>query len=305
MTRTRAGVLALLLAATTQPLANAESIPEILNILFDATNGDNWHDYDGWYSPNPFSFCDWSGITCYDVDRDDERYGHIETLDLSANRLEGDLPVEIWDIPYLHNLVLRENPDLVINFDGIEYAEHLHRLVLSNTYIDSFEYLSSESLNELHLTDCSLNGVFPYEVTQLVNLEALYANFNRLNGNIPDEIGDMENLVELYLYDNYFEGPIPDTIGNLQYLEALVLSNNDLTGELPADQLNKLVSLRVITLSGNWFKGEIPSLDNLSELRELFLFDNDFTGQIPKAFLWSAPKDELITVDLRNNHLTG
>ena len=47
--------------------AASQSVPEILNILWDNTNGENWEDKSGWYG-QPGSYCQgWAGIQCYDV----------------------------------------------------------------------------------------------------------------------------------------------------------------------------------------------------------------------------------------------
>ncbi len=284
------------------------NVLEILSAIYDQTGGYyGWKNRDGWDSDNYYSYCNWSGIQCYDVDEDNERYGMIETLDLSSNRLSGELPQSVYSIPYLRNLILRENPDLVVFFDNLEDARFLQTLIVSDTTIDSFDgfQYAGRFLEEFHMTGCGLNGPFPWEVLQVRSLVSLYANYNYFYGRIPEDIGNLERLEELYLYENDLEGPLPDAIGYVRELRVLVASNNDLSGPLPAGDLNNMKNLNVLALANNNFKGRVPPFDNLSGLRQLFLQYNQFDGEIPEDFLWSAPKDELIKVDLSHNYLSG
>jgi Leucine-rich repeat (LRR) protein len=297
--------LTVLLLATATSFSSAQSIPEILDILYSATNGDSWSNNDGWRDDTTNSYCNWAGITCYPVNRYHELYNQIETLDLSSNRLNGDLPKDVFRIPFLSNLILRDNPDLNVRFDDMQYATMLNKLVISNTVIESFENLNGPELREFHITGCSLTMPFPMEILNLKKLEALYANYNYFYGFLPDEIGTMVNLVELFLLENKFEGPIPDSIGNLVNLEILVLSNNAFAGPVPSDALNQLVHLKVLSLADNLLDENIPSLSALRSIEELYLDDNLFTGQIPSNFLSSAPKDQVMIIDLSNNNLEG
>lgn len=300
-----AKALALLLLSTATIATTAQSVPEILDILYSATSGDSWRNNDGWADDNTYNYCNWSGITCYTVNRYHELYNQIETLDLSSNRLVGALPKDVFHIPFLSNLILRDNPDLTVRFDDMQHATMLNKLVLSNTMIESFDNLIGPELREFHITGCSLNMPFPMEITNLKNLEALYANYNYFVGSLPEEIGTMVNLVELFLLQNDFGGTIPASIGNLVNLEILVLSNNQLTGPVPSDALNNLVNLKVLSLADNLLENSIPSLDGLRSIRELYLGNNYFTGQIPMNFLSSAPKDQVMIIDLSDNNLSG
>lgn len=303
-----ARILVLLVAAAIKAsVSSAQSVPEILNLLFQRTQGQFWNDNEGWYSSNPYSYCDWSGITCYDVNESEETYGHIETLDLTNNDLVGFLPTEVYSIPYLRNLIIRDNPYLSVGFLGLEYAYTLEKLVASNTNIMNFDGLDQiqSDLRELHLTGCGLSGAFPMEIFELTSLRGLYANYNNFDGYLPEEIGNLVNLEELYLFSNKLEGPIPDSIVSLTKLKALVLSDNDFSGQLPVNMFRNLSQLAIIGLANNAIEDLLPAFDDLSKLGELYLQNNFFHGSIPDDFLWNAPKDASIVVDLRNNQISG
>ena len=286
--------------------AASQSVPEILNILWDNTNGENWEDKSGWYG-QPGSYCQgWAGIQCYDVDANDELYGHIETLDLTQNGLAGNLPSSVFAIPHLSQLLLRDNPDLTVSFDGIEAATQLERLVLSRTHIESFQGIekAGDDFRELHVTGCGYEGTFPMELTQLSQLRRLYANYNNIIGPIPEDIANMIELRELFLMDNNISGSIPFELGLLTNLGVLVLSNNLISGVIQPS-LNNLSELQVLALSGNQLRGSLLAFDNLSMIGEIYLQDNYLEGGIPLDFLFNGPKHGEMTIDLSNNSLSG
>ena len=114
-----AGLLAVLfLAAATptavvqaEPLSQASyncqaqtSIPEdqceALVSLYQGTGGATWTNRTGWLSdPNP---CAWYGVSCFE--------GKVVALDLFANNLTGELPLDIGGFPDLKTLTLNDNP---------------------------------------------------------------------------------------------------------------------------------------------------------------------------------------------------
>ncbi len=283
------------------------SVPEILDLLWDATDGASWSDNTGWYG-YPDSFCngEWSGVSCYDVDEDHELYGKIEILDLSEKQLVGSLPKEVYSIPNLSQLILRDNPDLTVTFENVEVATSLERLIVSRTHIESFEGIEKATgvLEELHITGCGYEGPFPMEVTKLTNLKGFFSNYNNIQGPIPEEIGQMKALRELYLFSNAITGSIPGVMDEMTKLEVLVLADNWISGVIPFG-LNNLSSLRVLALSDNQIRGSLPAFDNLNVISELYLQNNYLEGSVPLDFLFNAPKHDEVTVDLTNNSLSG
>ena len=287
--------------------AGAQSTPEILRMMYRDAGGYDWYDSRGWDDNEDNYFCQWHGIECYDAYEGEQLYGQIETIDLTDNHLVGSLNENIFEIPYLSQLLLRDNADLEISLKNIEQADYLTKLALSGTEITSFEGLdqASTTLEDLHITSCSLRGAIPWQIFQLTELRSVYANSNYFDSEIPREIGNLRRLEKFYLFDNALTGTIPDDIEKLASLTSLVLSNNKLTGELPLQAFNELEDLQLLALSGNSLGGEIPDFDNLYQITGLHLDNNLFTGEIPADFLWSAPRDQTVTVDLRNNNLSG
>ena len=115
----------------------------------------------------------------------------------------------------------------------------------------------------------------------------------------------------MFLFENEIIRSIFEAIGKLTNLEGLVLSKNSLSGSLPADALNKLNELQMLALNRGddamkgGITGSLPSFNNLGKLTELYLQNNLIDGTIPMDFLWNAPKEELLIVDISDNLLTG
>jgi len=286
------------------------SSTEILLRLYDATLGLRWTDHTNWLQTD--DPCGWHGISCYDGSSGIQRLGSIEVIDLSDNHLVGSLPKEIFDLPYLKTLILRDNVDLHVSLDNIESAQELRYLVISNTQVESLDNLEkAPGLNELHITNLQLKGSIPSQIFTLTALTGLFANFNAFTGSVPTQIGHLTNLHELYLYENRLGGQIPTQIGLLTELRVVAMARNMFLGTLPVE-LNLLTNLEILSLQRDFeqskdpgISGPLPALDQLSQLTEVYLEYQMLTGSIPEFFIQNAPKDEGVKVDLTGNQLIG
>ena len=73
---------------------------EVLEILYDETDGDNWFHNANWLTDRPLD--EWHGVG---TDAD----GRVDSLSLRANRLAGQLPLELGDLSDLEWLSLHDN----------------------------------------------------------------------------------------------------------------------------------------------------------------------------------------------------
>ncbi|MEJ2707016.1 MAG: hypothetical protein P8074_05315 [Anaerolineales bacterium] len=71
-----------------------------LMTLYYSTRGDNWLDNTGWGTDTPY--CEWFGVTC-------NPEGQVIDLNLSQNRMDGSLPLEIGSLTSLQILDLSGN----------------------------------------------------------------------------------------------------------------------------------------------------------------------------------------------------
>ena len=226
---------------------------EILEILYDATDGPNWTNSGNWFTDAPLG--DWHGV---EVDQQ----GRVIKILLIANQLKGRIPREIGGLAHLQ----------ILSF----YGNHLTGPIpadLANLY----------NLRDLILSDNNLTGPIPPELGGLVNLELLQLDSNDLTGPIPSEIGNLTDLWLLKLSSNDLTGHIPPELGDLVELGVLSLGLNGLTGRIPPE-LGNLVKLRNLTLSGNALTGQIPpEIGGLINLVYLRLGKNQLTGSLPSS----------------------
>ena len=300
---------------------------DVLEALYNATDGKNWSRNDNWMSDAPIQF--WYGVT-HDGD------GSVTELDLRRNGLDGEIPPRLAELNELRKLVLGENR-------------------LTGTIPGSLGDLSN--LKWLSLRRNQLEGAIPGELGQLENLDVLSLNNNQLTGNIPAQLsnisvqgGSLANLRWLNLEQNLLHGTIPAGLGTLSNLEALGLGHNRLNGKIPPalsnstfigsslgklrllylnnqspfrggaqgpvlyneqywlageipPELGSLTNLEVLNLSRNLLEGSIPSrLRQLSKLRELKLNHNRLEVPIPGD--WNR-LTSLEVLDLRASRLSG
>ncbi|KAE8671100.1 Detected protein of confused Function [Hibiscus syriacus] len=121
-----------------------------------------------------------------------------------------------------------------------------------------------------------------------------------LSGNIKvDALAEIKGLRSFSVVNNSFQGDIPE-LNRLVELRALYLSGNQFSGEIPPYYFSEMVSLKKVWLSDNKFTGSIPlSLGQLPHLVELRIENNQFSGHIPAFY---RPN---LNCSLSNNKLMG
>ncbi|MCC5943404.1 MAG: gliding motility-associated C-terminal domain-containing protein [Bernardetiaceae bacterium] len=141
----------------------------------------------------------------------------LQSLDLSGNDLEGNLPPQIGNSPRLKFLDLSNNQLSGAIPPGIADADSLRHLNLSNNQFNDGIPNALANLNMLRglfIASNQLTGEVPPDLANLTNLDSLDLSFNNLEGEIPDAIATMTGLRLLYLNDNEFTffptfSPIP------------------------------------------------------------------------------------------------
>jgi len=221
--------------------------------LYQATDGANWSDHTNWLT-GPVA--QWFGVGVAG-----DRVNH---LDLNANGLTGQIPVEIGDLTGLTTLKLGSNRGLTGQIP--------------------VEVGNLTSLTELNLWFSDLTGQIPTELSHLTHLTYLNLWNNGLTGQIPAALSHLTHLTFLNLDQNDLTGEIPAALGMLPSLTFLSLSHNDLTGEVPAE-LGNLSTLHKLSFRDNRLIGTLPlSLTNLSMLDTFFFDDTRLCVPSEEAF---------------------
>ena len=183
----------------------------------------------------------------------------MQSLNLSGNRLSGDLPIEFGDIAGLESLKVGFQPTCVPL--GLQHIAKLNgspcpahdanaaadcasdRAALTSGYyaagtarLGQHQGIATDNngcVIAIELDQMGLSGPIPRRWSSLSKLERLSLDGNRLIGKIPSELGSLDNLKQLSIRGNRLFGDIPQELGELS-LTHLYIAHNLLTGCVPA-----------------------------------------------------------------------
>ncbi|XP_020164473.1 receptor-like protein EIX1 [Aegilops tauschii subsp. strangulata] len=204
----------------------------------------------------------------------------IKELDLSSNKIVGQLPDAIGNMTSLQTLRLGDNylsgvkSELFGNLCNLSWLELWSNEIDQDMsdFMEGFPVCTKSKLRSLDLSATNLTGRIPSSIKQWKNLSDLQLSENRLVGSIPLGIGKMTNLRSLILNNNQLNGSVSEEhFANLVNLMELSLSHNPVH----------------ITISSNW----IPTF-NL----EVADFANTKMG--PHFPLWLKGQKDIWDLDI-------
>ncbi|KAK3437452.1 hypothetical protein EUGRSUZ_C02136, partial [Eucalyptus grandis] len=115
-----------------------------------------------------------------------------------------------------------------------------------------------------------------------------------------DSLAELPSLRILSIKGNSFSGPMPE-VKKLLALKSVTMSSNWFSGLIPDDMFDGMRALKMVYLDGNMFTGPMPkSLAQLPRLVNLNLAGNQIGGKIP-----DFPQMELQMVNLADNQFEG
>nr|POE55333.1 putative inactive leucine-rich repeat receptor kinase xiao [Quercus suber] len=201
----------------------------------------------------------------------------LQRLYLGDNNIGGNIPEELCQLIKLGELFLSNNKISGSIPNCIGNLNLLQKLNLSYNKLTSSIPLSVWNLENLLFLDLSSNSLgksLSPNMRTLRVIEYVNLSHNQITGNVPSIIGAFESLENLDLSKNSFQGHIPDSFGQLKGLDQLNLSNNNLSGAIPKS-LEALRYLKYLNLSFNKLSGEIPSSGPFANFKaESFLVEN-------------------------------
>jgi len=224
------------------------------------------------------SICEWTGITCDDLDM-------VTKIAVHGLSLEGTLPEK--EIGAFGSLVALDMHDNLLNgyFDAIDFSEipNLDYLDLSNNLLVGSipsSFYSLTQMKYIYLSENNLQGTLSGDIGSMTSLYDIRIDSNMLNGTLPLELGNLVNLGVLIMHSNQFDGEIPSSMGNATGLHFVDLSSNQLSGSIPIDFYQS--NLERVYLNNNQLTGSIsPDVGNLSNVVALWLQHNQLSGVIP------------------------
>ncbi|XP_047976820.1 receptor-like protein 7 isoform X2 [Salvia hispanica] len=223
----------------------------------------------------------------------------LKYLDLSANRIAGEIPSWVWGTQLW---LLKLSFNLLTDF---QKPYHIP-VSLEYLYLDSNQLRGELQLPiplESHLMILSLDnnsfsGSIPTSLCKTTHIIFLSLSKNKLSGSTPPCL--LKYIQWLDLNQNNINGSIPDIFSlncNLQYL---VLNNNNLEGKIPKS-LKSCMSLEVMDVGNNKINDTFPCMLS-SSLRILILHSNKFHGEVTcNMTSWTA----LQILDVSSNNFSG
>ncbi|KAK2431266.1 receptor protein [Trifolium repens] len=185
----------------------------------------------------------------------------LEYIDLSFNKLQGDLPIP----PYHTYYFLFSNN----NFTG----------GISSTFCNV------STLEVLNLAHNKLTGMIPQCLGTLHSLYVLDLQMNNLNGSMPGIFSKGYQFETIKLNGNQLEGPIPYSLAQCISLEVLDLGDNNIGDTFP-NWLETLPELQVLSLRSNKLYGTITCSSTKHPFPALRIFDvsnNNLSGPLPTS----------------------
>lgn len=164
----------------------------VLELLYEATGGENWTRDDNWLTDAPLS--EWYRVTVNDR-------GRVVRLHLDFNDLTGSIPSALGQLSELEYLSLSGN-DLTGPIPP--------------------ELAGLSKLEDLWLSFNDLTGPIPAEMGQLSALELLAARGNDLAGPLPSELDQLSQVGALLITGNRLTDPFPasfTSLGEVWWLE--------------------------------------------------------------------------------------
>ncbi|KAM0860279.1 hypothetical protein ACQ4PT_046639 [Festuca glaucescens] len=211
------------------------------------------------------------------------------SLDLSSNRLRGEIPMPL------------KPRSLGVQF--LDYSNNRFSSIMKNctSCLGQTKYLkmsnnrirgkipeficNTRKLQVLDLSNNSFSGTIPSCLVENGHLGILNLKNNHLEGRLALNIEKGCALQTINLNGNRIEGHLPRSLTNCKDLEFLDMGNNQIVDSFPY-WLGKLPKLRVLVLRSNQLHGSIgnpPGDDNNEQFSSLHIIDvasNNLSGNL-------------------------
>ncbi|CAL5210890.1 unnamed protein product [Lathyrus oleraceus] len=223
-------------------------------------------------------------------------------LDLSNNKIQGEIPNWIWKLQDL--IFLNFSHNFITSLEG-PFQSLISKLEVLDLHNNKLQGSIPCFPKHASFLDYSNNhfSVVPQDIgSSLSYMNFLSFSNNNIHGSIPDYLCNASQFQVLDISFNNFSGTIPPCLITMTTLEVLDLRNNTLTGPIP-DMFPNSCSVTRLNFHGNQLQGPIPrSLSHCSSLELLDIGSNQIVDHFP-CFLNNIPT--LSVLVLRNNRFRG
>jgi Leucine-rich repeat (LRR) protein len=258
------------------PVSAEDSVA--LAALYNATNGAQWTFSRNWLTEIAAT---WQGVRVEN--------GRVVELRLPANALRGVLPVQqLRALSGLRVLDLSNNRVVGDISALLQNLPLLEELRLNNTDLTGTlagVCAAGANLRELDVSNAQCTGTLE-ALCCLQRIERLNMSNNQLSGQTPTCFGEKQTLTIFNASNNQLSGALPAALGNAVSLQILNLQGNRLTGSIPAawgnigalartqknsSEQTALTGLQTLNLAQNQLSGTLPAeLGTLTELLPIY-----------------------------------
>ncbi|KAL0714818.1 hypothetical protein Bca4012_021797 [Brassica carinata] len=231
----------------------------------------------------------------------------LSSLDLSNNKMKGQVPHWLWRLPELYSVDLSNNSFSGFNrsLKGIHKSQ-IATLDLSSNAFQGPLFIPSSSIQYMSASKNNFTGELSSSICGLTYPHIIDLSNNNFAGSIPWCLETlMSSLTDLNLRNNRLNGTLPDIFINATELRSLDVSHNLLEGKLPASLIS-CSALEVLNLESNKINDTFPfHLSSLQMLRVLVLRSNNFNGKLHRSDgVWSG-FPQLKIIDVSHNDFLG
>ncbi|KAG5006589.1 hypothetical protein JHK82_024531 [Glycine max] len=192
------------------------------------------------------------------------KFQKMQVLDVSVNKLSGEIRAFISNLSQLFHLEIGENvlggniPPSIGNCLKLQYLNPSQNNLTRTIPLEVFNLFCLTNL--LDLSDNSLSSSIPEELGNLKHINLLDVSENHLSGYILGNLRECTMLDSLYLKGNTLQGIIPSSLASLK--EYFNVFFNMLNGEVPTEGVFQNASGFVMTgnsnLCGGIFELHLP-----------------------------------------------
>ncbi|WVZ14718.1 hypothetical protein V8G54_012284 [Vigna mungo] len=253
----------------------------------------------------------------------------LQILDLSENKLNGEIPMDIQFPPKLEDLYMYSNSLKGILSDyhfanmsklqNLDLSDNSLDLAFTQNWVPSFQLLSiylrscqlgptfpmwlqtQNKFVDIDISNATISGIIPewfWAKLSLQKVMTMNISYNSLQGTIPN-VSSTYVCTSMHLGSNQFEGSIPLFLRNSLILD---LSKNKFSNPFSFLCGDGAISVQTyLDISHNQLSGDIPDCwKQINSLVYLDLSHNNFSGKIPTSMGWLLDLQVLL---LRNNNL--
>ncbi|KAL6130282.1 hypothetical protein ACLB2K_068663 [Fragaria x ananassa] len=245
---------------------------------------------------------------------------HLTWLDLSTNKLHGQVPKWMWNTSTQSLMLLDIRNNFLAGFGQPNFVlpwVNLQVLFAGYNLLDGSPPIPPQNIVVCRFSNNKLTGDLSPLMCNLSTVQYLDLSNNKLSGTIlpclankfsdvfPSWLGSLPELKLLAMHHNQFYGVIENTLKNLHFpeLRILDLSCNNFTGEFPSEHIFSSNAMRGIVMNQPTYMAVFSDL-NIHGNKFGYIFKVTITNKGVERY-YSKIQEDLGVIDISSNNFHG